>query len=140
MDPIDFLKTADLLKSQTEQAHLRTSAGRSYYAVFLYFREFLRSLGVEKKIKPGNEEHAFVTGCLANSQVLFCSRAAQYINNLKQIRTDADYSLDKCFSQSRAEDAFEIAKKLLKSFLITEDQKQTLYQKAKQHAEFKGWM
>jgi hypothetical protein len=65
MDPTEFLKTAELLKSHTEQPHLRTSVGRSYYAALLYFRERLKCLGLEKKKHPTQNAHAFVRGRLS---------------------------------------------------------------------------
>jgi len=36
MNPADFHKTADLLKSREEEWHIRTSINRSYYGLFLF--------------------------------------------------------------------------------------------------------
>ena len=142
MDPADFLKTADLLKAQTEQAHFRTSAGRSYYAAFLYFREHFKSLGLEKTKKRGKEEHAFVIECLQFSQVTECTQAAQHLRNLKQIREEADYHIEKSFSKNQAEDAFVIAQKVLSDYKqsMTSEKEKKLFSNASAFAKRKEWI
>lgn len=112
MEPTDFFKTAKLLKTYAkEEAHVRTSIGRSYYAAFLFFREWLRTRGLEKKIKPSQDNHAFVIQCLAFSRVSEGSKASQYLHDLQQVREDADYRLDKKLSKNDAEDTFVKARK-----------------------------
>ncbi len=142
MDPADFLKTAKLLKTQTEQAHLRTSAGRSYYAALLYFREYFKHLGLEKTKQPSKEAHAFVIQCLQFSNVNECVKAAQYLRDLQQVREDADYHLDREFSQSEAEDAFLKAQKVLSEYEkeITTEKEETLCKNAMAFAKLKGWI
>ena len=142
MEPTDFLKTAELLKSQTEQAHLRTSAGRSYYAAFLFFREHFKSLGLEKKIQPNMGVHVFVTQCLQNSEVTECTKAAQYLRDLQQVREDADYHIEKEFSQNDAEDAFEKVKLLLSNYhkQVTPEKEKLFLKNAKAFAKQKCWI
>ena len=142
MDPADFLKTADLLKAKNEQAHFRTSAGRSYYAAFLYFRERFKSLGLEKTKKRGKEEHVFVIQCLQYSELPEGSKASQCLRNLKQVREDADYHLDREFSQSEAEDAFLKAQKVLSEYEkeITPEKEKMLCYNAMAFAKQKGWI
>ena len=142
MEPTDFLKTAELLKSQNEQAHLRTSAGRSYYAAFLFFRERFKSLGLEKKKQPKMGVHAFVTQCLQYSEVTECTKAAQYLRDLQQIREDADYHIEKDFSQNDAEDAFVRVQTLLKDFRknMTPEKDRLFYNNAKTFAKLKKWI
>lgn len=69
MEPKQFFITAEMLKDKPNESHLRTSVGRSYYAAFLYFREHLKSLGLEKKRNPAREIHEFVIQCLEFSGI-----------------------------------------------------------------------
>ena len=142
MKPIDFFKTADLLKTHTEEAHLRTSIGRSYYAAFLYFRERLKTLGLEKKKKPNLDAHAFVVECLGFSRVSEGSKASQYLKGLKQNREDADYHLDKKLSQNDAEDALARARKLIDDYKanITPTKETKLVESASSYARSKDWL
>ena len=142
MEPAEFLKTAELLKAQTEEAHLRTSAGRSYYAAFLYFREHLKQIGLEKTKQPGYEAHAFVIQCLKFCEVTEGTKASQYLSDLQQIREDADYELDKSFSQNDAVDAFLKAQKVINDYEngITSEKETILLEKASAFARQKCWI
>jgi len=143
VDPTDFFKTAELLKTHVEEAHLRTSIGRSYYATFLYFREHLRSQGLEKKKQPSQDAHAFIIKCLQNSNVQEGKKASTRLHNLRQLRTDADYRLDKKLSQNDADDAFAKAKNVIDDYTnnITPEQETQLIQNASDFAiKIKSWM
>ena len=142
MEPAEFLKTAELLKAQTEEAHLRTSAGRSYYAAFLYFREYLKQIGLEKTRKPGYEAHAFVIQCLKFSEVTEGTKASQYLRDLQQVREDADYHLEIPFVQNNADDAFLNAQKAIDDYKngITAEKEKMLLEKASAHAKAKCWI
>lgn len=141
MDPTDFFKTAELLKTHTEEAHLRTSIGRSYYAAFLYFRERLRSLGLKKK-NPNLNAHAFVIQCLGFSQVSEGSKASKYLHDLQQVREDADYHLDKKLSPNDAADALVNARKVIDDYKanITPTKETKLVKGASSHAKSKDWL
>ena len=142
MEPAEFLKTAELLKAQTEEAHLRTSAGRSYYAAFLYFREHLKQIGLEKTRKPGYEAHAFVIQCLKFCEVTEGTKASQYLRDLQQVREDADYHLEIPFVQNNADDAFLKAQKVINDYKhnITSEKETTLLEKASAYAKGKCWI
>ena len=142
MEPAEFLKTAKLLKAQTEQAHLRTSAGRSYYAALLYFRERLKKLGLEKTKQPGMEAHAFVIQCLQWSEVNEGTLASRYLRDLQQVREDADYDLETTFSRNDAEDAFLKAQKVIEDYehYITTEKEKALVNKASAFARGKCWI
>lgn len=142
MEPAEFLKTAELLKAQTEEAHLRTSAGRSYYAAFLYFRERLKQLGLEKTRKPGYGAHAFVILCLQYSEIKECAQISQNLHDLQQVREDADYHLEMPFSQNDAADAFIKAQKVIDDYKngITAEKEKMLLEKASAHAKAKCWI
>ena len=142
MEPTDFLKTAELLKSQSEEAHLRTSAGRSYYTAFLFFREHFKELGLQKTKQPNREIHAFVIQCLQFSNVTEYVKYAQYIRDLQQVREDADYHIEKEFTQNDAEDAFAKVKTLISDYRdkITPEKKKLFYDNAFEFAKMKDWI
>ena len=141
MEPTDFFITAELLKTQVnEEAHIRTSISRSYYAAFLYFKEWLKAHGLEKKIKPSQGIHAFVIQCLGFSQVSEGQKASKYLHDLQQRREDADYHLDKKFSQNDAEDAFACARKVVDDYNITVAKESELIENARNFAIQKSWI
>lgn len=142
MEPSEFLKTAELLKTQSEQAHLRTSAGRSYYAALLYFRERLKQIGLEKTKQPGREAHAFIIQCLQWSEVTEGVKASRYLHDLQQVREDADYHLEKTFLQGDADDAFIKAQKVISDYEqnITPEKETVLLYKASAYAKLKDWL
>ena len=142
MEPTEFLKTAELLKAQAEQAHLRTSIGRSYYAALLYFRERLRQIGLEKTKQPGQHAHAFVILCLQFSEVTEGVKASQYLHDLQQVREDVDYRLEKTFLQNDADDAFSKAQKVINDYErdMTTEKEKTLLEKASAFARQKCWI
>lgn len=142
MEPSEFLKTAELLRDQTEEAHLRTSIGRSYYAAILYFRERLKQIGLQKTKQPGREAHAFVIQCLQFSEVTECVKVSRYLHDLQQVREDADYHLEIDFSQNDAEDALAKAHKIISDFenQMTEEKQKTFLDKAYTYAKLKDWL
>jgi len=142
MDPTEFLKTAELLKTHTEQPHLRTSVGRSYYAAILFFRERLKNLGLEKKKHPSQQAHDFVIQCLRFSGVTEAVKASQNLKDLQQVREDADYRLERIFSQNDAEDTFVKAKKLINDFKqkMTKEKEKTLLNSVLARAKQKDWI
>lgn len=142
MEPTQFFTTAELLKDKPGESHLRTSVGRSYYAAFLYFREYLKSLGLEKKKNLTQDVHRFVIQCLQYSNVPEGSKASKYLHDLRQLRTDADYRLDKKFSQNDADDAFAKAKATIDNYTrsITPQREAELIRQATVHAKQKDWI
>jgi uncharacterized protein (UPF0332 family) len=142
VESTDFFKTAKLLKTHIEEAHLRTSIGRSYYAAFLYFREYLKSLGLEKKKNPNRDVHIFVIQCLQYSNVPEGNKASTYLHDLQQLREDADYCLNRPFSKNDADDAFAKANKAIADYTrnITPEQETKLIQKASDFAKLKDWI
>ena len=141
MIPIDFFKTANLLKSETDEAHIRTSIGRSYYGLFLYFREHLAKLGLKKNIQPKNEVHSFVINCLRFGEIKEGSILAEVLSNLQQLRHDADYVLGVNIISTQAIDALDDARQAIADYnLISTSDEQKLIVKAKQHAKLKCWV
>lgn len=142
VDPIAFLRIAEQLKELADEAHSRTSIGRSYYAAFLHFRERLRQIGLEKVKHPSREVHAFVIQCLQFSDVIEGVKASRHLHDLQQVREDADYHLEMDFSQNDAEDAFVKAQRVISDFedQMTAEKQKTLLEKASTHAKLKDWL
>jgi hypothetical protein len=115
MDPLDFLEVARELKDRPEESFRRTSIGRSYYAVFLFFRDYLDRNGV-KKLDPAREIHPFVTICLRKSGVEIGNSIGKNLLNLKQSRVDADYDSEGFSRPGMASDVYELAKETVGSF------------------------
>jgi uncharacterized protein (UPF0332 family) len=142
VDPKQFFTTAELLKDKPNESHLRTSVGRSYYAAFLYFRELLRNLGLEKKKNPAHEAHEFVVQCLQFSRTVEGEKAAEYLRDLRRVRTDADYHLNIAFSEKDADYAYVRATRVVADYErgITPAKKKILRHNAMAHARQKGWV
>jgi uncharacterized protein (UPF0332 family) len=141
VDPTDFLKTAALLRNKKDEAHLRTSIGRSYYAALLYFRERLKSKGLEKTIQPNQSAHAFVIDCLQFSEVSEGQKAAIYLKNLQQVRENADYRLDMVLTNNDVDDAIKNARTVIGDYnKIATDRENQLVIKARGYAKNKSWI
>jgi len=108
----------------------------------LFFREWLKARGLEKKIKPSQDTHAFVNQCLGFSQVSEGCKASKYLRDLQQIREDADYHLDKMLSKNDAEDTFVKARKVVDNYQkdITAAKEKELIEKATGFAKRKSWI
>jgi len=142
MEPRDFHTTAEFLKDFSEEPHIRTSISRSYYGVFLYFRDFLAKNGLTKKKNKKCDVHAFIKNCLQFCQVREGNIAAVHINNLAQWRTDADYDLDKTFLNTDSRAQFNDAKQVIENFErdITSEKTKKILKFATDHAKWKGWI
>lgn len=142
MEPCDFHKTAELLKDCVEESHRRTSISRSYYGVFLYFREFFAKNGLTKQKKKKQDSHAFVCNCLQFCQVKGVPKVAVLLNNLRQWRQDADYDLDKTFSDVDANDCLDNARQTISNFKssLTPIKTIDILKGATNHAKAKDWI
>ena len=136
MDPADFHKTAEFLKGQPEEWHLRTSINRSYYGLFLHLRKFLSDGGIRLPDRSRKSHHQFVIDCFRESR--FLTVADKYkgpgpkksgrskdnliggiylrLKSLLQNRTNADYNLNVKFRQKDSEDNFLLATRTIQDF------------------------
>ena len=142
MIPEDFFKTCELLLDHDEEPHRRTIVGRAYYAAFLYFREYLKTRGLTKKLQPRNEAHEFVIQCLGFSNVREASIASAQLQDLQQKRHDADYDLGREVSQADAEDALCLGKSIISCFekSVTPEAIALLVRNATAHAKLRNWI
>jgi hypothetical protein len=156
MDPIDFHKTAEFLKDQNEQCHLRTSINRSYYGLFLYLRDFFKNKGVQFPSRKWKSHHQFVLECLYESRFFQDSSGKDkkisnkkgkskdsiilgihsLLKTLLQWRTDADYKLHLMFRPTDSNDCLEKAIKTITNFekLKNSEREKYIISIANQHA------
>jgi len=134
LNPEEFFKTAEKLKDSDKESDLRTSMGRSYYAIFLHFREYLLKLGIVSKQKKGM--HFFVQACLSNSRVKEAQSLSTELHELEQKRTKADYNLNAKITPKEAADTLKDAQEAVGKFhsLMTPDKENLLVVNAKQFA------
>jgi len=137
INPTDFLKTAEFLKEQQEEWHIRTTVNRSYYGAFLYFRDFLTCQGVSVPNHKIKSQHQFVIECFEKSKTAAHQRSKSSRKNsnaknkmdhqmlgkiwwqlrtLFQDRRFADYRLDMRFQPSCSGDSLKRAKTTIDDF------------------------
>lgn len=140
MDPKDFLLTASNLKDSQNESDVRTSIGRSYYSVFLYLREQLKSLGFEKQCQPNQEAHEFICYSLENCGVKEGSKIGNKIRTLRQERRFADYDLSKLINKNKSCDIYSISCSLIQEFeKLSSDLKGQIIIGAQKSASLKSW-
>jgi uncharacterized protein (UPF0332 family) len=141
VNPCEFFRIAQLLIN-SDEASIRTSVGRSYYGAFLYFREYLGKLGLQKQKNPRNQAHEFLIQCLQFCNVAEGRNVSIRLADLQQKREDADYKLNEQISKQDAEDALADARSLIKYYSenIPADKEKLLIQNAVAYAQRKCWM
>jgi uncharacterized protein (UPF0332 family) len=91
MNPTDFIKTANSLKSSREEADRRSSVSRAYYAVFNYIRFYLESQGINV---PRSSAHDKIQKYLKNSGLQIAEDIGKRVDELEDDRVEADYKLN----------------------------------------------
>lgn len=109
MNPIDFYRLAVELYSDTatSQAKLRTAIGRAYYSAFLCARDRMSLEGVKQDVHKQviNKYHS--TG---NQQDTLL---ANNLEDLRALRTDADYRCKTDVTRRNAGKSLGLSKKIL---------------------------
>ena len=107
MDAREFLPIAKRYKSSTVEAERRTSAGRSYYALFNAILTTLSRKGVIFRGAP--DEHHKLIAYLSNARSKTASSVSEILKRLRRERNVADYHLMVIFKASRSEFMYEMA-------------------------------
>lgn len=115
MDPLDFLKTAELLLNRKEEHNTRTSISRSYYAVHLHIRDFISETALGGKRITENP-HQKTIHFLQLCNVPEVKKIGHKLVTLRQARTDADYEMRKKIMPNKGQDIHEEASELLSDF------------------------
>jgi len=127
MNPTDFHKTAEFLKDQKEEWHVRTTVNRSYYGAFLYLREFLTCQGVKLPDPREKSHHKFILKCFEESKTATMATKDKIngkilgkiwlkLRDLFQDRIYADYRLDIKFLPTQSQDSLDLAKDIIGYF------------------------
>ena len=92
MNPLDFLKAADILKGSPEEASRRSAVSRAYYSLFHYIRVYL----VRHNIPVPNDHtaHEKIPRYLRNSGLPRARELGSTVADLKDDRIEADYEMD----------------------------------------------
>ena len=95
---------------------MRTSVSRSYYGIFLYFRNYFSAHRIHKIKEPRKQVHLFVRETFRQSNSRTGSKLAEKLQDLSEKRRQADYELEMPFTLEDAEDALEIAQKTISDY------------------------
>ena len=92
MEPKAFLDLAqNLSKEEKDEASLRSSVSRSYYALFHIMRQFFERSG--ERIPKSPDAHGRVCNYLSICNVSEVKKLATDLNDLKTDRNESDYDL-----------------------------------------------
>jgi len=108
-DPLEFLRLAYDLKKIQNEAELRTSIGRAYYATFLYAREWLRAK--RWVIYDDYTDHKEVLKGLHKYKGRKVSDKMSSLHN--DFRKEADYELRGRITRVNAEEAIRLANDII---------------------------
>ena len=93
MEAIAFLELAHSLSGQSnDEAALRTSVGRSYFALHNFFAQFILAEGFFLPKSGTKHDHVFQD--LHNCNVIKIHQIAKSLDELHDERNDADYELE----------------------------------------------
>ena len=128
MNPQDFLNTARSLVNSSAESDLRTSVSRSYYAVILFYRNYLaQKLGFSPE-DLRTFVHTFVPECFTESGFAEGEKIGEKILRSKADRTRADYKLSETISKTKAEGCLNLATKLISNTLSSQVEQAVLEQ------------
>jgi uncharacterized protein (UPF0332 family) len=103
-DPLLFLDLAEAMDCDTE-AQVRTVINRSYYAVFLRARDNLDDQGLISKSNLGDDHGKVIRALKSHKRVT----AGMQLDDLREMRRDADYETDLSISSDQASKALILA-------------------------------
>lgn len=104
-DPLLFLGLAEAMDCDTE-AQIRTVINRSYYAVFLRARDNLADKGLMTKSLLGDDHGKVIHVLKSHKRV----SAGMKLDDLREMRRDADYEMDLSISPDKASKALILAR------------------------------
>jgi hypothetical protein len=110
----EFQDTAERLAQGTTEGDWRSGISRGYYAVFHFFREFLRSHGLD--IGKGSQAHFNLYTGLWNCGFPPVATIAKKVNDLRSRRIVADYELRQLIGQRGALKAVQTARAIVADF------------------------
>lgn len=112
-DPLNFLTLSrELLDGNIEENYLRTSIGRSYYAVYLYAREKYAKSTMDNSVYSN---HAKLINDLKNRPEPTFRKLGNQLSDLKIDRESADYKINISINKTMAEKAYSSAERIKKT-------------------------
>lgn len=120
MDPRDFLLVADNLARSTIEAERRTSASRSYYALYNCLYETLSGKGIS--YSGSGTDHVNLRKDLVSCNELLASQLGGSLGLLWEKRRDADYNMNGLFSDRDSCLALKQAQKWIDRFKSMHDE------------------
>ena len=114
MDPAAFLAVAASLRNSQEEAELRTSVSRSYYALLNVVRTGIVDVGVV--IDPTTDSHGQVAHRLVKSNNRDLASIGQTLQNLRLKRNEADYDMSCDLTQRATEGVYKRADSAVAKF------------------------
>jgi len=100
MNPRDFRTLAFTLVGNNDEADLRSSISRAYYAAFHVASDFFTALGF--RVPNAEQAHAYLWLRLSNCGDPHVVRGGRRLNRLRQQRNLADYDLRQPVSSTSA--------------------------------------
>lgn len=110
----EFLVTANRLIFGASESDWRSAASRAYYAVFHFFREWLRGEGLD--VGSGAQAHNSLYVGFFNCGIPSVKTIGDRIDTLRGARTHADYDLRKLFLHPKAASYVHEAELVVKDF------------------------
>lgn len=104
MDARKFLPIAERYRRSSDEAERRTSAGRSYYALFNVILAALSEMGVN--FRGTAEDHQKLIAYMKKARSKAAASIADALKDLRKERNDADYHLNSTFNESRSKYAY----------------------------------
>jgi uncharacterized protein (UPF0332 family) len=98
MNPQDFIKTAEYLQKDNTEASVRSVVSRAYYGMILHVKSEIEYL-LKKNFGKGENVHELIPRYLKNSSLEKATVLAEDIQDFRDIRNDADYNMDKKFTE-----------------------------------------
>jgi uncharacterized protein (UPF0332 family) len=96
----EFLDTGKRLLVGSTEGDWRSAASRSYYAVFHFFRDWLRNERLD--LGAGGQAHNSLYVGFANCRVASVQTVGDRIDELRRARTHADYDLRRPFAKAKS--------------------------------------
>jgi hypothetical protein len=114
MDAREFLLIAERFRNSGVEAERRTSAGRSYYALFNVVVSTLAGNGVP--FSETYDDHRRLISNLTNAGSTTAASVGRLLKELRTDRNRADYRLDEMFESITSELVYSRAIKALRQF------------------------
>lgn len=109
--PHDFLTSAKLLITNSEEIDFRNAASRAYYSAFHNAEAKIRRLNVKTDKRYGY--HQCVIEIFIQNRDMRFRKIGTMLQKCKRKRTDADYKLHAQFSKRDAMQTIELTEKIV---------------------------